>query len=118
MYILTFSWRAQDALWDLIASQELALATLDYADAPPVRDSMHQYRDLPMDLADASLVRIAERERLRRLFTLDRRHFARYRPARLGQFVISPELATRTTLPSGPLCNTFRGDGSRGHRFR
>jgi hypothetical protein len=27
---------------------------------------MHKYRDLPMDLADGALVRVAERERLRR----------------------------------------------------
>lgn len=90
MYLLAFSWRAQDALWDLIASQELALAALDHADAPRLRDLMHKYRDLPMDLADAALVRIAERERLRRVFTLDRRHFPLYRPARLGRFVILP----------------------------
>ena len=90
MYLLAFSWRAQDALWDLIASQELALAPLDYADAPRVRDLMHKYRDLPMHLADAALVHIAERERLRRVLTLDRRHFALYRPRRLGRFMILP----------------------------
>jgi predicted nucleic acid-binding protein len=90
MYVLAFSWRGQDALWDLIASQVVALATLDHADAPRLRDLMHKYRDLPMDLADAALVRVAERERLRRVFTLDRRHFALYRPARLGRFVILP----------------------------
>ena len=32
---------------------------------------MHQYRDLPMDMADASLVAIAEERRLRQVFTLD-----------------------------------------------
>lgn len=90
MYLLAFSWQAQDALWDLVASQELGLAALDSTDAPRLRDLMHKYRDLPMDLADAALVRIAERERLRRVFTLDRRHFTRYRPARLGRLVILP----------------------------
>jgi predicted nucleic acid-binding protein len=90
MYLLAFSWRAQEALWDLVSSQDLTLAALDYADAPRLRDLMHKYRDPPMDLADAALVRIAERERLRRVFTLDRRHFTLYRPARLGRFVILP----------------------------
>jgi predicted nucleic acid-binding protein len=51
---------------------------------------MSKYHDLPMDLADAALVRVAERDRLRRVFTLDRKHFARYRPTRLGRFVILP----------------------------
>lgn len=90
MYLLAFSWRAQEGLWDLLASQALALAPLDHGDAPRLRDLMHKYRDLPMDLADAALVRVAERERLRRVLTLDRRHFALYRPSRLGRFVILP----------------------------
>lgn len=90
MYLLAFSWRAQEGLWELLTSQALALAPLDHTDAARLRDLMHRYRDLPMDLADAALVRIAERERLRRVFTLDRRHFAMYRPARLGRFVILP----------------------------
>ena len=32
---------------------------------------MERYRDLPMDLADASLVALAEERRLRQVFTLD-----------------------------------------------
>jgi predicted nucleic acid-binding protein len=90
MYLLAFSWRAQEGLWDLLTSQALAVAPLDHTDAPRLRDLMHKYRDLPMDLADAALVRIGERERLRRVFTLDRRHFTLYRPGRLGRFVIVP----------------------------
>jgi uncharacterized protein len=90
MYLLAFSWRAQEGLWELLTSQALVLAPLDHTDAPRLRDLMHKYRDLPMDLADAALVRIAERERLRRVFTLDRRHFTLYRPARLGRFVTLP----------------------------
>ncbi len=90
MYLLGFAWRAQEALWDLIDAEVLALVPLDRGDAPRMRELMSKYRDLPMDLADAALVRVAERERLRRVFTLDRRHFTVYRPARLGRFVIVP----------------------------
>jgi len=43
-----------------------------------------------MDLADAALVRVAERERIRTIFTLDRRDFEIYRPARIGRFHIVP----------------------------
>ncbi len=43
-----------------------------------------------MDLADAALVRIAERERISRIFTLDRRAFEVYRPAKLGRFSLIP----------------------------
>ena len=51
---------------------------------------MRKYRDLPMDFANAALVRMAEREGIRRIFTIDRRDFAVYRPARIGRFEILP----------------------------
>jgi hypothetical protein len=47
-------------------------------------------RDLPMDLADAALVRAAEREKISRIFTIDRRDFELYRPRGIGQFTILP----------------------------
>ena len=40
---------------------------------------MAQYRDAPMDLADASLVAVAESRNLRTIFTIDRKDFAIYR---------------------------------------
>jgi predicted nucleic acid-binding protein len=40
---------------------------------------IHQYADQQMDLADASLVAIAEQQRIDRVFTIDRRDFAVYR---------------------------------------
>ena len=49
---------------------------------------MEKYRDLPMDLADAALVRVAERESLTEIFTLDRKHFSIYRPGRRRRFAI------------------------------
>jgi uncharacterized protein len=43
-----------------------------------------------MNLADAALVRVAERDRLARVFTLDRRHFDVYRPLGIPSFEIVP----------------------------
>ena len=51
---------------------------------------MHKYRDQPMDLADAELVRVAERDKVSTIFTLDRRHCRVYRPAGLRRFTIVP----------------------------
>jgi uncharacterized protein len=51
---------------------------------------MEQYRDLPMDLADAALVRVAEWESLRRIFILDRRDFQIYRPEGFEAFELIP----------------------------
>jgi predicted nucleic acid-binding protein len=55
-----------------------------------MRDLMRKYKDLPMDLADAALVRVAEREKLARIFTIDRRDFEVYRPRGLPGFAILP----------------------------
>ncbi len=43
-----------------------------------------------MDLADAALVRVAERERMPRIFTLDSQHFRVYRPKGLDHFELTP----------------------------
>ena len=57
-------------------------------DFPRMRELMWKSRDLPMDLADAALVRVVERKHVRRLFTIDRRDFEIYQPYRLGRFEI------------------------------
>jgi hypothetical protein len=90
MYLLGFSTRGQDALWEMIERQVLQIIPLDASDAPRMRELMVKYRDLPIDLADAALVRAAERESCRQIFTLDRRDFQAYRPHGLGRFVILP----------------------------
>ncbi len=89
MYLLNFSWRGQAALWEML-ERALLLVPLDSTDVPRMRQLIHKYQDLPMDVADAALVRVAEREKVRRIFTLDRRDFHVYRPSRLGRFSILP----------------------------
>ncbi len=90
MYLLGASWRAQRALLDYITDGALRLVPLVEDDVPRIRDLMHKYRDLPMDLTDAAVVRVAERERVSTIFTLDRRDFSLYRPSRIGRFHIIP----------------------------
>jgi hypothetical protein len=90
MYLLGRSWPGQKALWSRVETGALALAPLDETDAPRMRELMEKYRDLPMDLADAALVRVAERESATQIFTLDRTHFSLYRPGRRRRFSIVP----------------------------
>jgi predicted nucleic acid-binding protein len=90
MYLLGGSWRGQKALWSRLETDALSLAPLDEDDAPRMRELMEKYRDLPMDLADAALVRVAERESLTQVFTLDRKHFSIYRSGRRKRFSIVP----------------------------
>lgn len=88
--ILSGSWVAQKALLSRLEIAAVALAPLDALDVPRVRELMEKYRDQPMDLADAALVRVAEREEITRIFTLDRKHFAIYRPGRRRRFAVLP----------------------------
>lgn len=90
MYLLRGYPMAQEALWEMTETGAVELLPLGIDDIPRMKELMRKYRDLPMDLADAALVRVAERERLRRIFTLDRRDFQIYRPARIGRFAIIP----------------------------
>lgn len=91
MYLLGFSSDAQQLLWEMLSTGALRLATLDSAeDLARIRALMRKYSDLPMDLADAALVRLAEREGIRRIFTIDRRDFEIYRPRGGWRFEVIP----------------------------
>jgi len=90
MYLLAFDWKAQKALWEMLELGAIRLLRLDESDLSPMRALMEKYRDLPMDIADAALVRVAEREGIRRVLTLDRKDFGVYRLARKGAFTLLP----------------------------
>jgi uncharacterized protein len=90
MYMMGKMDGGPDMLFELVNTHQIGFAPLEPADLPRMRELMRKYRDLPMDLADAALVRVAEREQMRRIFTTDRRDFELYRPYRLGRFHILP----------------------------
>ncbi len=79
----------RDALWRLLLTGRLQVADLD---GPAVERSvalMKTYTDLPMDLADATLVAVAEQRGQRRIFTLDS-DFEVYRLPGRRRFEIVP----------------------------
>lgn len=90
MYLLGFSWKAQDALWEMLEVGFVEPLPIESQDSARMRELMRKYKDLPMDLADAALVAIAERMKLAQIFTVDRRDFELYRPLRIGRFKIVP----------------------------
>ena len=81
MYLLgdAGGWPAQEALWGLVDRGELTIAAQAPEHYRRMRALMEKYRDRPMDLADASLVALAEERRLRDIFTVDRTDFQIYR---------------------------------------
>lgn len=89
MYLLSFSSKAQDALLEMVERGAVRVLPIEETDIPRVRALIRKYRDLPMDLADATLVRVAEREGIQQVFTLDRRDFTTYRVGRRA-FAVFP----------------------------
>jgi predicted nucleic acid-binding protein len=79
MYLLAEQPRAQEALWEMLERGALQLLALDLGDAPRIRELMRKYANRPMDLADAAILRVAEREGIRKIFTVDRRDFSVHR---------------------------------------
>lgn len=81
MYLLLtrVGWVAQEALWRMILRGDLVLEHPSPAELVRMSELMNKYSDRPMDFADASLVALAERLSVDRIFTVDRRDFSTYR---------------------------------------
>lgn len=64
--------RAQDALWRMLLRTD-GLVVADLSDEAVERSArlMAKYSDRPMDLADATLVALAEERRLHKIFSID-----------------------------------------------
>ena len=73
MYLLARAGgiRAQQAVWRLVSTHHLAIADLSPSAVDRSARLMDRYADRPMDLADATLVALAEERGDRRIFTLD-----------------------------------------------
>lgn len=81
MYILwtRVGWAGQEGLWRMVLRGDLLLEHPSPAELVRMSELMSKYSDRPMDFADASLVALAERLSLDRIFTVDRRDFSVYR---------------------------------------
>lgn len=69
-------WHSQATLWRFVERGALLLHNPQADEWRRVRALMEQYRDTPMDLADASLVSLAENTGLKRILTLDNDFYA------------------------------------------
>lgn len=64
-------WFAQQELWGYVADEILVIYHQTSNELTRIETLMEQYQDLPMDLADASLVALAEGLNQRQIFTLN-----------------------------------------------
>lgn len=90
MYLLRDQPRGQDAVWEMIERGAVRILPLELSDVPRMRALMRKYADRPMDVADAALVALAEREEVRVVFTVDRGDFSVYRLHGRSRFTILP----------------------------
>ncbi len=79
MYLLHGVPRGQQGVFEMLERKAVRILSLDEGDVPRMRELMVKYWNRPMDLAHAALVRIAEREGLNTVFTVDPRDFGVYR---------------------------------------
>ncbi len=75
-YLLGYSIDAQEALFGLVERGAVTIAPLVSEDLPSRRKLMRTYTDLPMHLADATLVHLAKKTGTHTAFTLDSRDFS------------------------------------------
>jgi uncharacterized protein len=73
-----------------VASGYVTHLPIENADLERAFALMDEYVDANIGLADASIVALAERYRIRRILTLDRRHFAMFRPKGLDYLELLP----------------------------
>ena len=83
-------WPGQQALWTMVQRSALQLVEVDTELALRSAELMGRYQDHPMDLADATLVAVAEARGLDTIFTLDER-FRSYRIGDRGYLRLIPE---------------------------
>lgn len=90
MYFLDFSAGAQADFLDWLHRGHgpglIHLAALDPTDLPGLAAMVRKYADRPMDLADASLVWLANKTDITDIITIDRDDFAVYRTAKRKGF--------------------------------
>ena len=83
------TWGGQEALWNFLNRNALLVHTPNSAEMGRMQALMEKYKDVPMDLADASLVVLAETSGFRQVFTLDT-DFYIYRIAGKESFNVIP----------------------------
>ena len=91
MYLLgkAGAWTFHKHLWSYVARHAIRFHAIDGLEENRMAALMEQYRDSPMDLADASVVAAAETLRVRQVFTLDS-HFRYYRINNSDVFELTP----------------------------
>ena len=91
MYLLSFSPVAQDLCLEFIESAGIIVRGGDSQEMPRIQQLMKQYKDLPIDFTDASIIVLGEAENIKTIFTLDHKDFRIYSPKHIKALRLIPE---------------------------
>jgi hypothetical protein len=91
-WLLRGDKRSVQQLLRSISEGFVVLLPLADSDASAIAEVMGKYADMEPQLADATLVHLAQRDGIETIFTLDRRDFSVYRGSRKRAFRILPEV--------------------------
>lgn len=75
---------------DTVAAGDLQVESVNRDDLSRVAEVLNQYADARVDFVDVTIVALAERLKVTRILTLDRRHFELFRPQHCAAFEILP----------------------------
>jgi predicted nucleic acid-binding protein len=75
---------------DTVATGDFQVESVNRDDLSRVTEVLNQYADARVDFVDATIVALAERLKVTRILTLDRRHFELFRPQHCAAFEILP----------------------------
>ena len=91
-WLLRRQYRPLDLIAEAQAAGMFDLLSLDTSSLPDIAAIMRRYEDAGIQLADAALAHLAERENIRTVFTLDRRDFSIIRLKRNRALTLLPEV--------------------------
>jgi predicted nucleic acid-binding protein len=90
LYLLNFSVKAQTAAIDFVLESIIQIVPADVESLGTAKTLMNKYADIPMDFADATLVKLASDSGIHHIVTFDRRDFSIYRIRNTLSFTILP----------------------------
>lgn len=85
-----FGGQAEAAFVASLRGSEWGLEPITSADLPRIAELVQRYAEAGVGFVDAAIVTMAERLGVRRIYTLDRRHFSLVRPRHVEAFELLP----------------------------
>lgn len=89
-FLLSYAPGGVDALMAMVEREAFSILDIERRDSQRMREVLGKYGDLPMDLADAAMLAMGEREHIDTVFTLDVRGFSVFRPRHCDAFHVIP----------------------------